>query len=118
MPDHQKKMMTFYKPMGNTKVTATSGQRLLIWEYLKQCHEIILSKEYCDDGFSGAKFQRPQFQKMMEDVKMGVIDCIIVKEVVRIPTWKIIRKRFSMRWAFSSLLSMTIIMISSCRSKI
>ena len=60
-----------------------SSQRLLIREYLKQCPEITLVKEYCDDGFSGANFERPQFQKMMEDVKAGVIDCIIVKDLSR-----------------------------------
>ena len=39
--------------------------------------------EFCDDGFSGTDFNRPAFQAMMEDVKKGVINCIIVKDLSR-----------------------------------
>ncbi len=60
-----------------------SSQRMMIQEYLKQCPEITLVREYCDDGYTGANFQRPQFQKMIEDVKAGVIDCIVVKDLSR-----------------------------------
>ena len=38
---------------------------------------------YEDDGYSGVNFERPAFQKMMEDVKKGKIDCIIVKDLSR-----------------------------------
>ena len=36
-----------------------------------------------DDGFSGSTFKRPSFQKMIEDVKAGRTDCIIVKDLSR-----------------------------------
>ena len=35
---------------------------------------------YVDDGFSGLNFQRPGFQKMLEDVEAGGIDTIIARE--------------------------------------
>ncbi|MCD8097388.1 MAG: recombinase family protein [Lachnospiraceae bacterium] len=60
-----------------------SNQRLLILEYLKKCPEITVVKEYCDDGYTGANFERPQFQKMMDAVKAGKIDCIVVKDLSR-----------------------------------
>lgn len=60
-----------------------SNQRLVIMEYLKKCPEITFVREYCDDGYTGANFDRPDFQKMMEAVKQGEIDCIVVKDLSR-----------------------------------
>jgi DNA invertase Pin-like site-specific DNA recombinase len=60
-----------------------SNQRLLIEDFLKKHPEITAVKEYCDDGYTGANFERPEFQKMMDDVKAGVIDCIVVKDLSR-----------------------------------
>ncbi len=60
-----------------------SNQRLLIQDYLKKHPEITVVQEYCDDGFTGANFERPQFQKMIEAVKTGMIDCIVVKDLSR-----------------------------------
>ncbi len=60
-----------------------SNQRLLIMEYLKKCPEITVIKEYCDDGYTGANFERPQFQAMMDSVRAGEIDCIVVKDLSR-----------------------------------
>ena len=41
--------------------------------------DIRIVKEYVDDGYSGSNFDRPSFQTMMEDIKRGVIDCVVVK---------------------------------------
>ncbi|MCD8005871.1 MAG: recombinase family protein [Oscillospiraceae bacterium] len=68
---------------GKQESDSISNQRLLILEYLKKCPEITVIREYCDDGYSGANFERPQFQKMMEAVKAGEIDCIVVKDLSR-----------------------------------
>ena len=48
-----------------------SNQRLLIMDYLKKHPEITVVKEYCDDGFTGANFERPDFNKMMDAVRAG-----------------------------------------------
>lgn len=60
-----------------------SNQRLLIMDFLKKHPEITVVKEYCDDGYTGANFERPDFQKMLEAVKSGEIDCIVVKDLSR-----------------------------------
>ena len=39
---------------------------------------------YVDDGFSGLNFQRPGFQKMLEDVEVGKIDTVITKDLSRL----------------------------------
>lgn len=60
-----------------------SNQRLLIMDYLRKHPEITVVKEYCDDGFTGANFERPDFNKMMDAVRAGEIDCIVVKDLSR-----------------------------------
>ena len=39
--------------------------------------------EFCDDGFSGTNFDRPDFAKMIECAKHGEISCIVVKDLSR-----------------------------------
>ncbi len=60
-----------------------SNQRLVIMDFLKKCPEITFFREYCDDGYTGANFDRPDFQKMIEAVQRGEIDCIVVKDLSR-----------------------------------
>lgn len=38
---------------------------------------------YCDNGRTGTNFQRPEFDRLMDDVRAGKIDCIIVKDLSR-----------------------------------
>jgi site-specific DNA recombinase len=44
------------------------NQRSLINDFVKQHKEIQLVEEYIDDGYSGTNFDRPAFQRMLEDV--------------------------------------------------
>lgn len=60
------------------------NQRSLITEFVKQHSEITLVEEYADDGYSGTNFERPAFQRMIEDVKRKKINCIIVKDLSRL----------------------------------
>ncbi len=60
-----------------------ANQRKLIEDYLSRNPEITLVQEFCDDGYTGANFDRPDFQRMMEQVKTGKINCIIVKDLSR-----------------------------------
>ncbi|MFT8890143.1 MAG: recombinase family protein [Ethanoligenens sp.] len=41
-------------------------------------------KTYADDGYSGGNFQRPGFQKMLEDARKGLINLILVKDLSRL----------------------------------
>ncbi len=36
-----------------------------------------------DDGFSGTNFERPQIQKLLNEVRLGKIECIVVKDFSR-----------------------------------
>ena len=65
---------------GKQESDSIASQRMLILDFLKKHPEIEVVREYCDDGYTGANFERPQFQKMMDAVKAGEINCIVVKD--------------------------------------
>lgn len=62
-----------------------SNQRALILKYISDQPEFEgwTVREYVDDGFSGANGNRPAFQRMLERVHEGSIQCIIVKDLSR-----------------------------------
>lgn len=62
-----------------------ASQRLLINRHLDQTPMLcdLPRIEFCDDGFSGTNFARPDFQRMIECAKRGEISCIVVKDLSR-----------------------------------
>lgn len=52
-------------------------------EYLKDHSDLRLEAVYEDNGEKGTHFDRPQFRKMMEDIRRGRIRCVIVKDLSR-----------------------------------
>lgn len=59
-----------------------SNQRELIHNYAnKQGIEIL--KEFVDDGYSGATYNRPQFNEMIRSLKNKEFDTLIVKDLSR-----------------------------------
>lgn len=62
-----------------------TAQRLLVNSYLDSHITLcdLPRVEFVDDGFSGTKFKRPGFQDMIEQVKHGAINTIIVKDLSR-----------------------------------
>ena len=59
------------------------NQKLLLESYAKQ-HGFTSLKWYTDDGFSGANFDRPDFQEMLADIEAGKIGTVIVKDMSRL----------------------------------
>ena len=64
----------------------TSGsietQKTLLTQYCKD-NGFAVGKVYCDDGWSGTNFERPQFKQMMEDIEDGKINLVVVKDLSR-----------------------------------
>lgn len=60
-----------------------ANQRDLILSYLSDKPDIQLAAVRIDDGFSGATFDRPAFLEMIEDIKAGKVNCVIVKDLSR-----------------------------------
>lgn len=59
------------------------NQREMIEEYVSRSKNMIMRKEYVDDGKTGTNFNRPAFLQMMDDAKQGLINCVIVKDLSR-----------------------------------
>ena len=64
---------------------SVSAQRMLINEFIKKQDEFTNCPvvEYVDDGYSGTNFNRPGFQRMVEDAKAGRIKSIVIKDFSR-----------------------------------
>ena len=62
---------------------SVSSQREILREYLKQHPDIIEYDCYIDDGWTGTNFDRPGFQRMMQDIRSGAVNCVIVKDLSR-----------------------------------
>lgn len=60
-----------------------SNQKNLIRDFLKDKEDIEVVSERVDDGYSGSNFERPAFKLMLEDIKKGIVDCVIVKDLSR-----------------------------------
>ena len=58
------------------------NQKELLRSYVKN-NKFNLIGEYVDDGYSGTDFDRPGFQRMLEDIKNKKINCVIVKDLSR-----------------------------------
>lgn len=69
------------KPESNS----IANQRNLINTYIQSHEEFAEADvvEFCDDGWSGKSFERPAVKEMLEQVRLGKAQCIIVKDISR-----------------------------------
>ena len=73
------------KDTGKAESESISNQRGLLQNFISSRSEFSgwEISEFCDDGWSGKNFERPDFLRMMEQVKQGQIHCIVVKDLSR-----------------------------------
>lgn len=62
---------------------SVTSQREILKEFLKLHPDIEFYDFYVDDGWSGTNFDRPGFQRMMDDIYTGKVNCVIVKDLSR-----------------------------------
>ena len=62
-----------------TENASITHQKALLKEYAENNGYSNL-RYYVDDGYTGTNFNRPDFQRMMEDVENGIIETIVVKD--------------------------------------
>lgn len=73
------------KKESKTESESISHQRALIQSYidadpeLRQCGQ----EEFFDDGYSGTNFDRPSFERLLQRIRSGEINCVIVKDFSR-----------------------------------
>ena len=76
---------------------SVANQRKLIDEWLKNHPEIECVGEFVDDGVSGIVFDRPDFNKMMEQIQDGNVNCVVTKDLSRLGRDRIETGRFLRR---------------------
>lgn len=59
------------------------NQRELVEQYISSKSDLELVDYYIDDGYSGTNFNRPGFERLLQDMKNKKINCIIVKDLSR-----------------------------------
>lgn len=63
----------------------TIGNQLqLLKDYVSEHSDLTVFDIYSDDDISGTDFIRPEFSRMMNDLRDAKIDCIIVKDLSRL----------------------------------
>ena len=62
---------------------SVENQKFMIEEWGRQ-HQIPFMRYYIDNGFSGKRFDRPAFQEMLQDIRKGKINCVVVKDLSRL----------------------------------
>lgn len=60
-----------------------TNQKRLLQKYAKE-NGFENTRYYVDDGYTGTNFNRPGFQKLLEDIEMGYVTSVIVKDMSRL----------------------------------
>ena len=68
---------------GKTESNSIHNQRELLLEYLRKHPDMELFDEFKDDGYTGTNFDRPEFQRMLECIWRGKVNCVLVKDLSR-----------------------------------
>jgi len=58
-------------------------QRSMVLSYIEAQPDMRFCELFCDNGRTGTNFERPGFEALMEKVRTGKIDCIVVKDLSR-----------------------------------
>ena len=69
---------------GKPGADTIEGQKALLTSFIENQPDMELEALFCDNGRTGTDFDRPQFEKMMEEVRKGRVDCIVVKDLSRL----------------------------------
>lgn len=61
-----------------------ASQRAICEDFIARHEDIELAIEpFVDDGYSGVSFERPEFNRLMNDIRTGRIRCLVVRDLSR-----------------------------------
>ena len=66
----------------NTESQSIQSQKKYLSDFAKK-NGYLIRGFYIDDGFSGTNFNRPEFNRMLNDIEKGLIEAVIVKDLSR-----------------------------------
>ena len=68
---------------GDSESNSIGNQREMLRRYCVQ-HGFLVHDEYIDDGYSGTNFERPSFQRMVEDIESNRVQIVVCKDLSRL----------------------------------
>lgn len=73
------------KDDGNDESLSVTNQRKILTEYVEHFFqgEYIIVDYYVDDGRTETDYDRPDFQRMIQDIELGKVNCVICKNLAR-----------------------------------
>ncbi len=69
---------------GRKDSDSIENQKSLLLEYVNARDFLTMEDIYADNGYTGTDFIRPEFDRLLEDVRRGRINCIVVKDLSRL----------------------------------
>jgi len=60
-----------------------ANQELMLRRYIEQAPDMKFFDIYSDNGLTGTNFERPAFEALMETIRRGKVNCIVVKDLSR-----------------------------------
>lgn len=75
--------MRISKEDAGSESNSIAGQRMIIKQFMEAHKDMELVGEWCDDGYSGITFDRPDINNLLQSVYAGNIECVIVKDLSR-----------------------------------
>ena len=73
-----------YETEANRERDTVETQIAYLKNYIDRQEDMELADIYADVSFSGTNFERPEFERMMQDIRAGKIDTVITKDLSRL----------------------------------
>lgn len=73
------------KDDGKDESLSVTNQKKILTEYVEKFFqgEYVIIDYYVDDGRTGTDYDRPDFQRLIQDVESGKVNCVICKNLAR-----------------------------------
>lgn len=68
---------------GKPGAETVETQKRLVTQYIENDPSLEFTGLFCDNGHTGTDFDRPEFDRLMEAVRRGEVNCIVVKDLSR-----------------------------------
>ena len=63
---------------------SVENQMEFLKDFVEKESSLVLTGEYVDRHVTGTKFDRPEFNRMIADIRSGKINCVVVKDLSRL----------------------------------
>lgn len=73
-----------YETEANRERDTVETQIAYLKNFIDRQEDMELADIYADVSFSGTNFERPEFERMMQDIRAGKVDTVITKDLSRL----------------------------------